>query len=86
LIQQIVEVAREISRIHHFSGSRPRMHPSEELYSILGLFEGEIDIYEKETEKDVEKFLEIKRMSNQEFLEDEMLLTRERVKKQGVEW
>jgi len=57
-----------------------RMHPSEELYAILGLFEGEIDIYEKETEKGVGKFLKIKKMSNQEYLEDELLLTRERVR------
>ncbi|MGA2308312.1 MAG: tetratricopeptide repeat protein [Candidatus Bathyarchaeia archaeon] len=54
----------------------PRMHPSEELYAIIGLFEGEIDIYEKETEKGVEKFLKIKKMSNQGYLENELLLTK----------
>jgi hypothetical protein len=27
-----------------------QMHPSEELHAILGLFEGEISIYEKENE------------------------------------
>jgi len=53
-----------------------RMHPSEELYAILGLFDGEINIYEK----GAEKFLKIKRMSNQEYLEDELLLTRERAR------
>ena len=56
----------------------PKMHPSEELYAILGLFEGEINIYEKETEKGVGKFLKIRRMSDQKYLEDELLLTRER--------
>jgi len=56
----------------------PQMHPPEELHAILGLFDGEINIYEKETEKGVGKFLKIKRMSNQEYLEDELLLTRER--------
>jgi hypothetical protein len=54
------------------------MHLSEELYAILGLFEGEINIYEKETEKGVGKFLKIRRMSDQKYLEDELLLTRER--------
>jgi tetratricopeptide (TPR) repeat protein len=54
----------------------PRMHPSEELYAIIGLFEGEIDIHEKETEKGIEKFLKIKKMSNQEYLENELLLTK----------
>jgi tetratricopeptide (TPR) repeat protein len=52
----------------------PQMHPPEELHAILGLFDGEINIYEK----GAEKLLRIKRMSNQEYLEDELLLTRER--------
>jgi len=55
----------------------PRMHPSEELYSILGLFEGEINIYEKEAEKGSEKFLKIKKMANQRYLRDELLLKEE---------
>jgi len=58
----------------------PRMHPPEELYAILGLFEGEIDIRERETEKGTARFLKIKKMSNQEYLEDELLLTRERAR------
>jgi len=57
----------------------PQMHPQEELHAILGLFDGEINIYEK----GAEQFLKIKRMSDQEYLEDELLLTRERMKKQG---
>jgi len=52
----------------------PQMHPSEELHAILGLFDGEINIYQK----GAEWFLKIKRMSDQEYLEDELLLTRER--------
>jgi KaiC/GvpD/RAD55 family RecA-like ATPase len=55
----------------------PRMHPSEELYAILGLFDGEINVYEKETEKGLEKFLKIKKMSNQKYLENELLLKKE---------
>jgi tetratricopeptide (TPR) repeat protein/KaiC/GvpD/RAD55 family RecA-like ATPase len=55
----------------------PRMHPSEELYSILGLFEGEIDIYEKETEKGAGKFLKIKKMSNHKYLEKDLFLKKE---------
>jgi predicted ATPase/KaiC/GvpD/RAD55 family RecA-like ATPase len=54
----------------------PQMHPPEELHAILGLFEGEINICEKETEKGSEKFLKIKRMSNQKYLENELLLTK----------
>jgi len=55
----------------------PRMHPSEELYAILGLFDGEISIYEKETEKGLAKYLKIKKMSNQKYLEDELILKKE---------
>ncbi len=55
----------------------PEMHPPQEVRAVLDLFGGQIDIYEKETEKGLQKFLKIKRMSNQEYLEDELLLTRE---------
>ena len=48
----------------------PQMHPPEELHAILGLFDGEINIYEK----GAELFLKIKRMSDQKYLEDELLL------------
>ena len=60
----------------------PQMHPSEELHAILGLFDGEISIYEKETEKGSEKFLKIKKMANQRYLKDEILLREEDLKKQ----
>jgi len=52
----------------------PEMHSPQEVRAVLDLFEGEINIYEK----GAEKLLRIKRMSNQEYLEDELLLTRER--------
>jgi hypothetical protein len=48
----------------------PQMHPPEELHAILGLFDGEINIYEK----GAEQFLKIKRMSDQKYLDDELLL------------
>ncbi|MGD0449784.1 MAG: ATPase domain-containing protein [Candidatus Bathyarchaeia archaeon] len=52
----------------------PQMHPSEELHAILGLFEGEIDICDRQTEKGLERFLKIKRMSNQKYIKNETLL------------
>jgi KaiC/GvpD/RAD55 family RecA-like ATPase len=55
----------------------PRIHPSEELYAIIGLFDGEISILEKETEKGLVRYLRIKNMSNQQYLKDELLLTKE---------
>ena len=49
--------------------------------SHWGKMKGEISIYEKETDKDSLKFLKIKRMSDQEYLEDELLLTKESLRK-----
>jgi tetratricopeptide (TPR) repeat protein len=59
----------------------PRMHPPEEFYAILGLFDGEINLYEKETEKGSEKFLKIKKMANQRYLKDELLVKEEDMQK-----
>ena len=55
----------------------PQMHPPEEIHAILGLFDGEINIYEKETEKGFGRFLKIKRMSDQKYLETELLLKKD---------
>ncbi|MCJ7634237.1 hypothetical protein MUP77_17840 [Candidatus Bathyarchaeota archaeon] len=57
----------------------PHMHPQEEVQAILGLFEGEIKISEKETEKGTEKILRIRKLYNQRYLENELTLTRERL-------
>ena len=55
----------------------PQMHQSEETHAILGLFEGEMSIYEKETEIGTERFLKIKKMCNDRYLENELLLKKE---------
>jgi hypothetical protein len=52
----------------------PLMHPSEETQSILSLFEGEICIYEKETEKGSEKLLRIRKMYNQKYIDSALPL------------
>jgi hypothetical protein len=52
----------------------PEMHPPQEVRAVLDLFEGQIDIYEKETEKGSEKFMKIKKMANQRYLKDELCL------------
>jgi YVTN family beta-propeller protein len=54
----------------------PQMHPREDLFQILSVFEGEIDIEEKQLKKR-EWFLKIRRMSNQEYIRGETLLTEE---------
>ena len=55
----------------------PQMHPQEELYAILSIFDGEINIREAETDKGLNRFLRVKRMSNQKYLRDEIRLTEE---------
>jgi len=59
----------------------PYMHSSEEVHAILGLFEGEINIHEKETMKGLEKFVKVKKMYNQRYLENELPLRKERLEK-----
>jgi KaiC/GvpD/RAD55 family RecA-like ATPase len=57
----------------------PHMHTQEEVHAILGLFDGEIKISEKETEKGSEKILKIRKLCNQRYLENELTLTREKL-------
>jgi KaiC/GvpD/RAD55 family RecA-like ATPase len=47
----------------------PLMHPAEEVHAILGLFDGEITIYEKASDTGLEKFLQIRKMYNQRYVE-----------------
>jgi tetratricopeptide (TPR) repeat protein len=55
----------------------PRIHSLEELYAITGLFDGEISIFEKETERGLERYLRIKKMRDQKYLESELPLKKE---------
>jgi len=59
----------------------PYMHSSEEVHAILGLFEGEININEKETTKGLEKFIKVRKMYNQRYLDSELPLRKERLEK-----
>ena len=51
----------------------PEMHPSQEARAVSDLFDGEINVCEKEGER----FLRVKRMSNQPYLKDELPLKKE---------
>ena len=57
----------------------PQMHNSEEVQAILDVFEGEISVYEKETRKGLQRFVIIKKMYNQKYLESELSLKKERL-------
>jgi TolB-like protein len=48
----------------------PQMHPSQEFQAILDLFDGEVSIFEKGSER----YLKIIRMSDQKYMEDEVIL------------
>ena len=54
----------------------PRMHSPQEVHAILSLFDGEITISEKESEKGLRRFLKIKRMYGQKYLEGKLLLSK----------
>lgn len=58
----------------------PHMHSSQEVQAILDLFQGEIHIYKKKTEKGLRHFLRIEKMYNRQYLEDELPLKKEKIK------
>jgi predicted transcriptional regulator len=57
------------------------MHSPEEVQAIVGLFEGEISLYEKESSEGPEKFLRIKKMLGQRYVEHEMPFGKEESQK-----
>jgi predicted transcriptional regulator/KaiC/GvpD/RAD55 family RecA-like ATPase len=57
----------------------PYMHSPKEVHAILGLFEGEVNIYEKETPRGLTKFLRIRKMYNQRYLENKLTLRKEKM-------
>ena len=57
----------------------PLMHPPDQVEVILGLFDGEIKISEKETEEGIENVLRVRKMYNQQYLKSELILKRERL-------
>ncbi len=57
----------------------PQMHAPQEVQAILDVFEGEISIFEKETKKGAEKFLKIRKMQDQKYLERELPLDKKKL-------
>jgi KaiC/GvpD/RAD55 family RecA-like ATPase len=52
------------------------MHSPQEVNAIIGLFQGQISLYEKKTRKGSAKFLKVKKMYHQRYLESELPLRR----------
>jgi KaiC/GvpD/RAD55 family RecA-like ATPase len=55
----------------------PSMHPSEELQAVLGVFDGEIRVSEKETPEGIKQALKIKKLINQKYSDKEIILNKE---------
>ncbi len=58
----------------------PHMHPAEEVQAVLDLFDGEIEVYESENQK----FLRIKKLYEQDYLENELPLRKNKLSTTGV--
>ena len=56
----------------------PQMHPPQEFHAIMNLFGGEINIYEKDTAEGLQRFLKIKKMTNQKYSKSELSLQEEK--------
>jgi len=54
----------------------PGMHSLQEVRAVLDLFDGEISIYGKKDNLHVHRFLRIRRMTDQEYLESELPLSK----------
>lgn len=59
----------------------PQMHTPQEVQALLDLFEGEIGISERETEGVLQKYLKIRKMLNQKYLDCELPLMKDRLEK-----
>jgi len=55
----------------------PLMHAPQDVQAILGIFEGEITLYDEKSKGNLQKFLKIKRMYNQEYLDNALPLRKE---------
>ncbi|UCC33852.1 MAG: hypothetical protein JSW53_02285, partial [Candidatus Bathyarchaeota archaeon] len=53
------------------------IHPQQEVRAVAGVFDGEINIKEKESEDGPQRFLKIVKMTNQKYLDHELLLKRD---------
>lgn len=55
----------------------PHMHSKEDTQSLLDLFDGQIEIYEKEIENETRMFMRVKRLNNSRYSSKEIMLVRE---------
>jgi uncharacterized repeat protein (TIGR01451 family) len=58
----------------------PGMHQPQEVHAVIDLFDGEINIFERETKQGTEKLLRIRRMYNQDYSNEETPISREKLR------
>jgi tetratricopeptide (TPR) repeat protein len=59
----------------------PEIHSQQEVRAIVGVFEGEINIHDKETKEGLKKHLKIRKMTNQKYSESELRLSKEKLQR-----
>lgn len=64
-----------------FAVMNPQMHSPQEVHAILGLFEGEITIYEKQSDEYSGKFMKVKRMHGQKYMDSILPLRKRKLQK-----
>jgi len=57
----------------------PGMHPPQEARAIVGVFDGEMNIFEKRTRKGLERFLRIEKMYNRRYSKSDLPFQEERL-------
>jgi KaiC/GvpD/RAD55 family RecA-like ATPase len=55
----------------------PHMHSKEDVQSLLDLFDGQVEIYEKELQGELRMFMRVKRLNNSRYSSKEVQLVRE---------
>jgi hypothetical protein len=54
-----------------------KMHSKEDLQAVLSLFDGQLEIRDRQTEKGTDKWLHVVRLQNQKYLSQEIPLEKQ---------
>jgi predicted ATPase/KaiC/GvpD/RAD55 family RecA-like ATPase len=57
----------------------PSMHPAEELQAVLGVFDGEIRVTEKETPEGTKQVMKVRKLVSQKYSDKEVILDKEKL-------
>ena len=57
----------------------PKMHSSEDLEAVMGVFEGEIRVNESETDRGLEKTIRVRKLYNQQYSDYEIPISKDKI-------